>query len=86
MPSGGVISIFTEDGPPTPVAQGQVIGGSFGTWNAIAKLGGEARGVNYVMAANHFETDGYRDHSDASRDQFNAKLKFVARRRHARYR
>jgi iron complex outermembrane receptor protein len=75
--AGGVVSIFTEDGPPTPVAQGQIIGGSFGTWNAIAKLGGEARGVNYVMAANHFETDGYRDHSDASRDQFNARLKFA---------
>lgn len=74
--SGGVIAIFTENGPPTPVAQGQIIGGSFGTWNAIAKLGGEARGVNYVMAANHFETDSYRDHSAASRDQFNARLKF----------
>jgi iron complex outermembrane receptor protein len=75
--AGGVVSIFTEDGPQTPFAQGQIIGGSFGTWNAIAKLGGEARGVNYVMAANHFETEGYRDHSEASRDQFNAKLKFV---------
>ena len=75
--AGGVIAIFTEDGPPTPVAQGQVIGGSFGTSNTIAKLGGEAHGVNYVVAANHFETDGYRDHSDASRDQFNAKLKFM---------
>ena len=34
-------------------------------------------GVNYVVAANHFATDGYRDHSEASRDQFNAKLKFA---------
>jgi iron complex outermembrane receptor protein len=75
--AGGVIAIFTEDGAQTPTAQGQIIGGSFGTWNAIAKLGGEAHGVNYVMAANHFETDGYRDHSDASRDQFNTKLKFA---------
>ena len=75
--AGGVVAIFTEDGPPTPVAQGQVVGGSFGTTNTIAKVGGEARGINYVMAANHFETDGYRDHSDASRDQFNAKLKFT---------
>ena len=29
------------------------------------------------MAANHFETGGYRDHSEASRDQFNAKLRFM---------
>jgi iron complex outermembrane receptor protein len=75
--AGGVIAIFTEDGPQAPVAQVQAIGGSYGTWNAIAKLGGEARGVNFVVAANHFETGGYRDHSAASRDQFNAKLRFM---------
>lgn len=75
--SGGVISIFTEDGPPTPTAQAQVVGGSYGTWNAIAKFGGEERGFNFSAAANHFATNGYRDHSDASRDQFNAKFKFA---------
>ncbi|HEY8622833.1 MAG TPA: TonB-dependent receptor, partial [Casimicrobiaceae bacterium] len=75
--AGGVIAIFTEDGPQTPTAQAQAIGGSYGTWNAIAKLRGEAHGVNFVVAANHFETEGYRDHSDASRDQFNAKLRFM---------
>src|SRR5438477_3831155 len=75
--AGGVIAIFTEDGPQTPVAQMQAIGGSYGTWNAIAKLGGEARGINFVVAANHFQTGGYRDHSEASRDQFNAKLRFM---------
>jgi len=48
--AGGVIVIFTQDGPQTPVAQMQAIGGSYGTWNAIAKLGGEARGVNFVVA------------------------------------
>ncbi len=75
--AGGVISIFSEDGPPTPTAQAQVIGGSYGTWNAIAKFGGEEHGVNFSVAANHFATDGYRDHSEASRDQVNAKLKFA---------
>jgi iron complex outermembrane receptor protein len=75
--SGGVISVFTEDGPPTPTAQAQVVGGSYGTWNAIAKFGGEERGFNFSAAANHFATNGYRDHSEASRDQFNAKFKFA---------
>jgi iron complex outermembrane receptor protein len=75
--AGGVISIFTEDGPPTPAAQAQVVGGSYGTWNAIAKFGGEERGVNFSVTANHFATDGYRDHSEAQRDQFNAKFKFA---------
>ena len=75
--AGGVIAIFSEDGPPVPTAQAQVIGGSFGTWNAIGKFGGEERGFNFLATANHFATNGYRDHSEASRDQFNAKFKFA---------
>src|SRR5438552_1744532 len=74
--SGGVISIFTEDGPDPPQAQAQVIGGSYGTSNSIFKVGGDARGINFIAAENRFHTDGYRDHSEASRDQLNAKLKF----------
>ena len=74
--AGGVISVFTEDGADPAQAQGQVVGGSYGTYNAIAKTSGVAGGVGYVLAANHFATDGYRDHSEASRDLINAKLKF----------
>jgi iron complex outermembrane receptor protein len=74
--AGGVISIFTEDGADPAQLQGQIVGGSYGTYNAIAKTSGVARGVGYVLAANHFATDGYRDHSEASRDLVNAKLKF----------
>jgi iron complex outermembrane receptor protein len=74
--SGGVISVFTEDGPPTPTAQAEVVGSSYGTWNAIAKFGGEEHGINYLAAANHFATNGYREHSEASRDQSNAKIRF----------
>ena len=73
--AGGVIAIFTEDGPPAPTAQAQFVGGSYGTSNAIAKFGGEVRGYNFALAANRFHTDGYRDHSESTRDQFNAKLK-----------
>ena len=74
--SGGVISVFTEDGTDPPQAQAQIVGGSYGTYNAIVKGEGIYRGVGYVAAANHFATDGYRDHSEASRDLANAKLKF----------
>jgi iron complex outermembrane receptor protein len=75
--AGGVISVFTEDGPTPPRATMEVIGGSYATWNAIAKLEGEARGVNFVAAANHFATDGYRQHSQATRDLGNVKLAFA---------
>ena len=74
--SGGVISVFTEDGPDPPMAQAQVVGGSYGTWNSIFKLGGATPSVNYVLAGNSFQTDGYREHSTASRDLGNAKLRF----------
>ncbi len=74
--SGGVISVFTEDGPATPLANAQLIGGSFGTWNAVAKGAGQAGAVNYVVAFNDFTTDGYRDHSQAQRELANIKLRF----------
>jgi iron complex outermembrane receptor protein len=73
--SGGVISVFTEDGPATPIAGAQLNGGSYATWNAVAKLEGQADAVNYVLAGNYFTTDGYRDHSQASRQLGNVRLK-----------
>jgi len=76
--SGGVISVFTEDGPETPQGFAQLIGGSYGTWNGVAKLEGQGGAVNYVLAANKFDTDGYRDHSTATRDLANVKLKLAA--------
>jgi iron complex outermembrane receptor protein len=74
--SGGVIAIFTEDGPDPPMAQAQVVGGSYGTSNTIAKFEGAASGANYVLAGNVFHIDGYREHSEASRDLANVKLRF----------
>ena len=74
--SGGVISVFTEDGTDPPETQAQIVGGSYGTYNAIAKTGGVYRGVNYVAAGNQFHTDGYRDHSESTRDLFNTKVGF----------
>jgi iron complex outermembrane recepter protein len=74
--SGGVIAVFTEDGPDPPMAQAQVVGGSYGTWNSIVKLEGATPVANYVIAGNAFQTDGYRDHSVASRNLANVKLRF----------
>ena len=76
--SGGVISVFTEDGPAPPIAGGQVIGGSYGTWNTIARAGGQSGAVNYLLAGNYFTIDGYREHSHASRELGNVKLRLDA--------
>jgi iron complex outermembrane receptor protein len=74
--SGGVIAVFTEDGTDPPQVQGQIVAGSYGTYNAIVKAEGVAGGAGYVFAGNRFATDGYRDHSEASRNLLNAKVKF----------
>jgi iron complex outermembrane receptor protein len=74
--SGGVIAIFTEDGPDPPMAQAQFVGGSYGTSNTIAKFEGASPGLNYVLAGNIFHIDGYREHSEATRDLANVKLRF----------
>jgi outer membrane receptor protein involved in Fe transport len=42
--SGGVIAVFTVDGPPTPTVTADVAEGSFGTSKAGAKFGGQSGG------------------------------------------
>lgn len=74
--AGGVIQVFTEDGPPTPeVTVGHAVSRD-GFHRESVKLGGETGQLNYMVDASHFETDGFRDHSAASRDQLHAKLKW----------
>ena len=74
--SGGVIAVFTEDPTLAPVVDFAASVGSYTTYNAGLKATGTAAGVGYVIAGNHFETDGYRAHSAATRDVVNAKLVF----------
>jgi iron complex outermembrane receptor protein len=75
--SGGVIAVFTEDPTAAPVADVSLSLGSYTTYNAGIKAVGPAGPVGYVVAANRFNTDGYRDHSSAERDIVNAKLVFA---------
>jgi len=72
--SGGVIAVFTEDPTAAPVADATLSLGSYTSYNAGVKFTGTASPVGYVVAGNHFETDGYREHSAATRDVVNAKL------------
>ncbi len=73
--SGGVISLFTEDGKPGAALEGDAAFGSFDTHRIGVKASGENRGINYVLDGSEFSTDGYRDHSAAKRDSVNAKLR-----------
>jgi iron complex outermembrane recepter protein len=72
--SGGVVQIFTEDGPDRPTITPSFAAGSYGTWKVGTKFGGQSGDLNYIANGSRFETDGYRDHSSSRKDQFNAKL------------
>ncbi|HEX6136719.1 MAG TPA: TonB-dependent receptor [Casimicrobiaceae bacterium] len=72
--SGGVISVFTEDPPDSPLLSFIGGGGSYGTGTLGVVLAGRGRQVGAVAAASEFVTGGYRDHSWARRDLTNAKL------------
>jgi iron complex outermembrane receptor protein len=76
--SGGVIQIFTADGPPEPTLTGSLYRGSYDTSKFGLQFGGTRGAFNYLIDASRFETDGYREHSAARRDHANAKFKLDA--------
>lgn len=75
--SGGVISVFSERGQPglqlTPYAET----GSYGLRKYGLKATGEQNGLNYLLDTGKLESDGYRQHSAATRDNSNARLGFT---------
>ncbi len=75
--SGGVIQVFTENGPPEPTLTLNGAAGSYGTSRFGLKFGGQSGALNYIGGASRLETTGYRDHSAAEKDLGNAKLKFA---------
>ncbi|MEP7261942.1 MAG: TonB-dependent receptor, partial [Usitatibacter sp.] len=75
--SGGVVQVFTADGTTPPAADVGYFFGSDGLRKANLRAGGVAGGLNYTLNVSRFETDGYRDHSEARRDQWNTKLRLA---------
>ncbi|MFY9330016.1 MAG: TonB-dependent receptor [Georgfuchsia sp.] len=72
--SGGVISLFTEDGMPGTTIEGNTSFGSFGTRRIALKASGDTGSINYLLSSSRFHTDGYRGHSAVTRDIYNVKL------------
>jgi len=76
--SGGVVQILTRDGAKEPTVSGGVTFGSFNTRRESLTIEGEDGGLNYIVNGSHFSTDGYRDHSEATRDMLHTKLSYKA--------
>ncbi len=75
--SGGVIQIFTADGTPPDSLRGAAAYGSFGVWRAGLDAEGAAGNLSYNADFTHFSVDGYRPHSSADNESFNAKLGYA---------
>lgn len=72
--SGGVLQLWSADGQPGDPWRLRATYGSYDTVSTGAQLRGQQGIVHYNVAANHFSTDGYRDHSRARRESVNAKF------------
>ncbi len=73
--SGGVVNVFTDDGPRAPTVEASGWAGSFDSWRAAVRAGGAFGDWRTRADASRFMTDGYRQHSAALRDQANARLR-----------
>jgi iron complex outermembrane recepter protein len=76
--SGGVIALFTADGAPGLQAEAGAAFGSDGVRRQNLRFAGEQGAWNWNLDATHFETDGFRDHSAATRNGFNGKVRWKA--------
>lgn len=72
--SGGVIQLFSRDGQGPASVELNVTGGSYGTNKVDLNAQGEANGIGYVLDGSRFRTDGFRDHSAATREQAFGKI------------
>ena len=72
--AGGVVQLWTEDGGDPERVGLRASAGDFGTRRIGANLRGAAGDVDYAVAASRFSTEGWRDHSRATRTGVNAKL------------
>ena len=74
--AGGVIQMFSRDGEGAPRVGAETLVGSDGLSKNHLTAEGAADGVGFVLDASRMDTDGYRDHSAARRDQTFAKVNF----------
>eukprot|EP01034_Spumella_vulgaris_P023318 gene23318-29530_t len=72
--AGGVVQLFTRDGEGAPSVETTFSGGSDGARKLDVNAQGKSGGIGYVLDVSRFDTDGYRDHGAARRDQAYAKL------------
>ena len=74
--SGGVLQVFTEPGAGPPQVTTSLAAGSDGLVRPGLRMSGSTPSMGYVVSANGLTTDGWREHSSATRGLLNARLDF----------
>ncbi len=76
--SGGVLQVFTHEGQAPPSLGASFAAGSDASYRyGIRAQGARGTGpgaMDYTLGISRFTTDGYRDHSEASKNLGNARL------------
>ena len=73
--SGGVIQMFSADGAADPGTRLALVYGSDDASRQSLNFRGVRGALDYNIDLTRFATDGYREHGNAERNWFNAKLK-----------
>ncbi|WP_051849104.1 hypothetical protein [Thiomonas sp. FB-Cd] len=76
--AGGVIQAYTRDAPDPPSVSLRSWVGAWGSRQSTLVGGGTSGGVSGVAGLTDFRTDGWRQHSAATRRQFNGTLSWRA--------
>ncbi len=74
--SGGVLQLWSGDGQAGDPWRLRSSVGSHASSSTGVQLKGQAAAMRYNVAANHFRTAGWREHSAARRESLNARLGF----------
>ena len=76
--SGGVVSIFTEEGREPFEVESKIVTGSFGLLKTQLKLGGRASSIGYRVFGSRLEFNGYREHNVTENLLFQSKFNWEA--------
>src|SRR5512139_3527574 len=72
--SGGVIAMTTRVGPTAPSVEVTSAAGGYGTWRLGVSAEGGSDLASFSLDGGRFSTEGYRDHSAATRDLVNFRF------------
>jgi iron complex outermembrane receptor protein len=74
--AGGVISVTSDEGTPTPLLRSRVSLGSYGYRSYQAQGTGQVGDWSYSLGLSRIEIDGYRSHARAENVLLNTKFRY----------